>query len=329
MSIPIIDIQPLFSDLGDKASVGEQINKACTQSGFFYIIGHGIDLKLQQELERVSWQFFSQPVKNKLQISMEKGGRAWRGYFPVEAELTSGSPDLKEGLYFGEELATDHPMVQSGIPLHGKNLFPDIANFDKIVLDYMNKLKHLGKVLMQGIALSLELPEDYFEAQYMHDPLVLFRIFHYPAPTSVQLTDEQWGVGAHTDYGVLTILKQDAVGGLQVFTKEEWIEAPYIENSFICNVGDMLDLMTRGYYRSTPHRVSNTSGKGRLSFPFFYDLDFKCKPQPLDLSHFGHTKPLEYQRWDEQSLQVFSGSYGDYLLQKISKVFPKLIYRVD
>ena len=188
----------------------------------------------------------------------------------------------------------------------------------------MNALTKLGRLLMQGIALSLNLSADYFENKFMVNPLTLFRIFHYPALSKKQLAGGQWGAGEHTDYGVLTILKQDTAGGLQVFTKGNWVDAPYIEDSFICNIGDMLDLMTGGYYRSTPHRVLNTSGGGRLSFPFFFDLDFNARPEVIDLGHLGHTTANNYQRWDESNLQVFSGTYGSYLLNKVAKVFPQL-----
>ena len=257
-----------------------------------------------------------------------RGGKAWRGYFLPETELTSGKPDLKEGLYFAEDLPADHPKVKAGIPLHGANLYPDIPGFDRVVLHYFEQISALAETLMQGIALSLELPGNFFSEHFMTHPIKLFRIFHYPSPTPQQIAAEQWGVGEHTDYGVLTILKQDTTGGLQVFTQGQWIEAPNIPNSFVCNLGDMLDYLTSGYYRSTPHRVSHTSSSGRLSFPFFYDLDYNAEPTPIDLSHLGHTAVLEYNRWDQSSLHSFKGTYGEYLIGKISKVFPQLGNRV-
>ncbi|WP_199336813.1 isopenicillin N synthase family oxygenase [Oscillatoria sp. FACHB-1407] len=105
-------------------AVAQQIGKACRESGFFYITGHGIDEGLQQQLEQLSRDFFAQAVDSKLAIAMEHGGRAWRGYFPVGGELTSGKPDIKEGIYFGAELDDKHPLVQAGVPMHGQNLFP-------------------------------------------------------------------------------------------------------------------------------------------------------------------------------------------------------------
>lgn len=327
MQIPLIDVKTLFESGIDKSEVINQIGDACRNMGFFYVQGHGVDQKLQQQLEEISGHFFVQSPEKKLEISMDKGGSAWRGYFLPETELTSGKPDLKEGLYFSEDLQGDHPMVQAGMPLYGANLYPDIPGFDDIVMKYFKQVSSLAETLMIAIALSLELPGDFFKNRYMVHPIQLFRIFHYPPPTSKQIAAQQWGVGEHTDYGMLTILKQDNTGGLQVYTQDQWIEAPYIYDSFVCNLGDMLDYLTGGYYRSTPHRVSHNSTKGRLSFPFFFDLDFNAKPTPIDLSHLDHYKVTEYNRWDGSSLQTFDGTYGQYLLQKISKVFPQLRYK--
>jgi isopenicillin N synthase-like dioxygenase len=162
----------------------------------------------------------------------------------------------------------------------------------------------------------------------MADPLTLFRIFHYPPVTPNPEADEQWGVGEHTDYGVLTILKQDDVGGLQVKTRSGWIDAPPVPNSFVCNIGDMLDRLTRGLYRSNPHRVQNVSGRSRFSFPFFFDPGFDAHVEAIDLSGMHYSEDdLEddkNERWDQASVHEFEGTYGDYVLGKVAKVFPEL-----
>ena len=161
-----------------------QIGQACREHGFFYILGHGVDEGLQERLLHVSRRFFAQALERKLEIRMGLGGRAWRGYFPVGGELTSGRPDLKEGLYFGAELDDDHPLVRAGTPMHGRNLFPSrIPLFRETVLDYMAAMTALGHRLMEGMALSLGLEASYFADRYTKDPLVLFRIFHYLADT--------------------------------------------------------------------------------------------------------------------------------------------------
>src|SRR4051794_6699035 len=113
MRLPIVDIA--------HPDATTQIGKACRDSGFFYVVGHGVDEHLQQRLEAASRQFFALDPETKLEIRMARGGRGWRGYFPVGSELTSGLPDLKEGIYFGSELDSDHPLVKAGVPLHGPN----------------------------------------------------------------------------------------------------------------------------------------------------------------------------------------------------------------
>ncbi len=329
MKLPIIDISALLDHQANHQSVGAALRHACRTWGFFYIQGHGVDQNLQQHLQDLSWQFFNRPLTEKQNLAMLKGGRAWRGYFQVGEELTSGKPDVKEGLYFGKELSTDHPLVMANTPLHGPNLFPDIPGFKTAVLRYLESMTQLGHALMRGIAVSLELPVDYFRQHYLDDPLVLFRIFHYPKLNEQHRQNAQWGVGEHTDYGVLTLLKQDEVGGLQVKSAEQWIEAPPIENTFICNIGDMLDRLTQGYYRSTPHRVLNTSAQGRLSFPFFFDPNFNKKVYPINLNHLPDFKVQKHPRWDQRDLNQLSGTYGSYLLDKVGKVFPQLMGDVD
>jgi isopenicillin N synthase-like dioxygenase len=235
--VPIVDIEPLLEANGDRKTVADQIAHACRESGFFYMVGHQVDERLQSTLEDLSRVFFAQALEIKLGIRMEKGGPAWRGYFPIGGELTSGKPDKKEGLYFGAELDSDHPLVKSGTPMHGPNLFPDdIPLLRDTVLEYMNVMTALGHALMRGIALSLGLKESYFDERYTSEPLILFRIFNYPA-NMTGVYDHTWGVGEHTDYGLLTILKQDRTGGLQVKSKSGWVDADPIPNAFVCNIG--------------------------------------------------------------------------------------------
>jgi len=327
-SLPVIDIHDLFEGGAAIAAKGAldtagAIGNACRDCGFFYISKHGVAEGLQLQLEKLSREFFGLDEKEKMKISMQKGGRAWRGYFPVEGELTSGMPDLKEGIYFGQELDETDGRVKDGLPLHGKNLFPEYPEGLKdAVLQYMNALTQVGHALMKGIALSLELKPDYFFKRYTSDPLILFRIFHYPP----QKSTGQWGVGEHTDYGLLTILKQDNAGGLQVKAKGRWIDAPPIPGTFICNIGDMLDRMSGGLYRSTPHRVLNTSGRSRYSFPFFFDPNFQVKIKRIE--NIETVSDDREQRWDHASVHAFDGTYGDYLLNKVGKVFPELQKKV-
>jgi isopenicillin N synthase-like dioxygenase len=320
--LPVVDVGPLAgrAPAAVRAGVAAQIQAACRGHGFFYVTGHRVPAGLLAQLADASAEFFALPLAGKLEIAMERGGRAWRGYFPVGAELTSGRPDLKEGLYFGTELPDDDPRVLAGIPLHGGNLFPrQVPRLRPLVLAYLDALTSLGQAVLAGVALSLGLDAGYFAAGYTADPTILFRIFHYP-PSSLQTQD--WEVGEHTDYGLVTLLAQDGSGGLQIAAPGGWIDAPPIPGTLVCNIGDMLDRLTGGWYRSTPHRVRNLSGHGRLSFPFFLDPGFAAEVPPLP----GRAAAGDdgRRRWDGQDLRAFSGTYGDYLLGKVSKVFPEL-----
>jgi isopenicillin N synthase-like dioxygenase len=254
---------------------------------------------------------------------MREGGIAWRGYFPVGGELTSGAPDMKEGIYFGEELGDDDPRVIRSTPLHGKNLFPSPPLRDA-VLEAMRALTTLGHRVCRGLAESLGLPADYLERRYTHSPTVLFRIFHYPPCPPATRAHETWGVGEHTDYGLLTLLAQDDVGGLEVRTSRGWIAAPPREGTFVCNIGDMLERMTGGLYRSTPHRVRSDPSRNRISLPFFFDPAWDAKVLPIDSPRTDAEEKNRRERWDGASVFDFGGTYGEYLLGKVQKVFPEL-----
>jgi isopenicillin N synthase-like dioxygenase len=255
---------------------------------------------------------------------MRRAGLAWRGWFPVGGELTSGRPDRKEGIYFGAEHAADHPGVVAGRPLHGANLFPERpAALRDLVLRYVDALTGLGQLVLEALAVGLGLPRGWFRDHLTRDPVVLFRIFHYPpAPP----TADDWGVGEHTDYGLLTLLGQDGNPGLQVRTPDgRWVDVPADPDTFVCNIGDMLERLTGGRYRSTPHRVRNTSGAERLSYPFFLDPSWDAVVDRLPIvDRPADEDATAAQRWDHASVHGFSGTYGDYLLQKVSKVFPDL-----
>ncbi|MEI9888772.1 MAG: 2-oxoglutarate and iron-dependent oxygenase domain-containing protein [Rhizomicrobium sp.] len=317
--LPIIDVAPLFGrDAAARRGVADAIGRACRDNGFFYATGHGVDAA---RLDALAREFFALPEGEKMRIAMARGGRAWRGYFPVGGELTSGKPDRKEGLYFGSELPASDSRVRDGVPLHGANQFPARpAGLKQAVLDYLETNRRAAHAIMEGIALSLGLEAHYFRDHYTADPTILFRIFHYPPDVA---GSAQWGVGEHTDYGLLTLLAQDDCGGLQVKSPTGWTEAPPIAGTLVCNIGDMLDRLTGGLYRSTPHRAKNTSGRGRLSFPFFFDPGFAAQIVPLP-ERATRVDDDRESRWDRESVHAFSGTYGEYLLGKVGKVFPAL-----
>ncbi|HEY3724781.1 MAG TPA: 2-oxoglutarate and iron-dependent oxygenase domain-containing protein [Acidimicrobiia bacterium] len=340
---PVIDVSPLFaSDHDARADVARNIDVACRDQGFFSIVGHGIDPALLARLESLAREFFALDDSEKAAIAMARGGRAWRGWFPLGGELTSGVPDRKEGVYFGEELTPDDPRVVARLPLHGPNLFPARpAALRTAVLETLDALTFLGHRLMTGFALALGLDAGWFDRALTADPVILFRIFHYPALAGAGASAEPgagfgtdsgtdgdagsgWGVAEHTDYGLLTILYQDDGGGLELHTRDGWVEVPPHPGALVCNLGDMLERMTGGAYRSTPHRVRPPVGRDRIACPFFFDPGWDAQVRPiLDPAHVLDVHDGA-DRWDGASVFDFDGTYGDYLLDKVSKVFPAL-----
>ena len=240
-AIPVLDMQEFVGGTADqKANFVQRLALACRDVGFFYVKGYSKELDdLSQELDTLGRDFFAHPNGTKNTLNMARSGLHWKGFFELGSELTNNLPDHKEGIYFGEDLPLNHPSVERREAMHGPNQWPEDAAFSEplrsrfkpAVLRFMQELTQLGQTIMEGVALSLGLPADWFRQRFTKQPFTPFRIFHYPSDGAPR--GERWGVGQHTDYGVLTILKQDKSGGLEVKTriKDEWIAAPPIENT--------------------------------------------------------------------------------------------------
>jgi isopenicillin N synthase-like dioxygenase len=320
--VPVVDVGPLLrpgsADGGSDAdAVAAALDRACRANGFFTVVGHGVPDELVTNVLEGARALFALPEAERRAVAMEHGGRAWRGWFPVGGELTSGRPDRKEGYYLGADLPTDDPRVRSGIPLHGPNLIPDaLPGLRAVVQAYLDALTSLGHALCEGLALGLGLDRGWFRQHLTTDPTVLLRFFRYPPDAG-----DGWGVAEHTDYGLLTILAQDGTPGLEVHTPNGWVAVEPVPGSFVCNLGDVLEALTGGRYRSTPHRVRNDSGVDRISVPFFFDPSWEATVTPLPLG--GPVAPGR-RRWDGAASPVTAGTYGEHLLAKVSKVFPDL-----
>lgn len=319
-TLPVIDVSALFgADAAGRRAAATAIGMAAERDGFFYVTGHGLASDTVSRLDLEARAFFRLREAEKAEIAMGYAGAAWRGWFPLGGELTSGLADQKEGIYFGDELAPEDPRVQAGWLMHGANLWPARPpGLRAAVETYVAETTRTAAAIMQGVSLALGLRANHFARAYLARPTVLFRIFRYPPATA-----GGWGVGEHTDYGLLTLMAQDHCGGLQVRTDDGWIEAPPIAGTLVCNVGDMLERLTGGRFVSAPHRVLNRSGQERLSFPLFYDPDFDALMTPA-VERTPALAGRRLSRWDGVDPKAFSGRYGDYLQAKVGKVFPSL-----
>lgn len=303
--IPVVDL--------GSPDVAAALDSACREVGFFLLIGHGIGADLLDRLDATARSFFDRPDAEKAEWAMPRAGKAWRGWFPVGGELTSGVADRKEGIYFGTEGDAADPR-----PLHGPNVFP--PGMREPVLAWMDAVTAIGQTVLSHLGTGLGIGPDWFRTHLTADPVVLFRIFHYPPGHDGG--DDGWGVAEHTDYGLLTLLAQDGTPGLEVRAADgRWLAVPPDREALVCNLGDMLERLTAGRYRSTPHRVRNESGVGRLSFPLFLDPSWDATVPPLELGEAAGPAPA---RWDGGDPTAFEGPYGDYLTAKVQRVFPDL-----
>jgi isopenicillin N synthase-like dioxygenase len=285
MGLPVIDISGLAaSNPAARRAVGDALREACLAHGFFYCKGHGVPEGLVAAAMAQTQALFDLPDAAKQALDKAQSP-ANRGYEQLGGQtLQPGAmPDRKEGFYIGEDLDPGHPRVLAGAFNAGANLWPDdLPAFRPVMVAYFAALNVVAARLMQGLALSLDLPEDHFAA-FTTDPAATLRLLHYPPPRP-EAPDEM-GAGAHTDFGGLTILLQDDNGGLQVMRPDGWIEAPPIPGAYVVNLGDMIARWTNDRYRSTLHRVINRSGNERYSIPFFYsgnpDHEVRCLPTCL------------------------------------------------
>lgn len=300
-------------DLGDWLAGGPieplvvQFKAACTNTGFLYVRNHGIPRAAVDAVFDATRRYFSLSMEERLKDKIDERFR--RGFMPYGVTQHPGhKPDLKESYELGVDLPVTDPDVQAGLPLHGPNRWPaDKPWLKEAAETYFDHTVALGKNLLRIFATALEQPEDFF-LQWCRKPMVQSRLFHYPpqsSPTALEL-----GAAAHTDYGMLTILAQDPIGGLELRTRSgEWVGAPYIEDTLVINLGDMVKVWTNDTYVSNPHRVANRTGRERFSIPTFFNLDYAtpvaCLPQFQSKDNPPRHAPVKS---------------GDYLVKRFSEV---------
>lgn len=295
--IPLIDITSLVEKWNHPnmaqdegvAEVVRQLDRACREAGFFYVKGHGIPCSLIKEIRSISRQFFDLPYEEKLKIKLS-AETGYRGYQRVGENVTKGVPDLHEAIDCYREIKPGM-YGHLGEVMEGCNQWPsEPPNFKNLMELYLNLCTDLSRKIMRGIALALGGPVDAFEGNRAGDPFWVFRVIGYPVVChenneEMQNAKNDVGCGAHTDYGLLTLVNQDDdITALQVRNSNgEWISAVPIPGTFVCNIGDMLKILTNGLYESTLHRVINNSPKYRVCVAYFYEPNYDAAIEPLDV----------------------------------------------
>jgi isopenicillin N synthase-like dioxygenase len=283
MSIPIIDLtDALKRGARRREAVAREFQLAAETAGFFYVANHGVSEDLIKSQFEVAALFFDLTAAEKEAVSLEKNV-AMRGYEPVGSQTLdkTARADLKESFQCGIEYAATHPYVVKRYAGYGSNQWPaEQPDFRRTCGEYIAALTSLSHQLMQLLARSLLLPEDYFDGLF-RNPSHTLRLLRYP-PRPPDVDARTLGAGAHTDWGSITILAQDANGGLEVkMPYGQWLPATPTRGTFVVNLGDMIPRWTNGRYRSNYHRVLNTDGQQRQSVVFFTGLDWEARIEPL------------------------------------------------
>ena len=314
-AIPIIDIDPLFMSNDNSKSLQKTVNEirdACKNVGFFYIKNHQIPKDHLNALIPSVQEFFNLPLEEKMKIHISKSD-IFRGYTPLGKELTDEKYDWHECVDFGLDLEPSHPEVIEGKQLVGPNQWPENQhNFRKVLEKHWDLMIILGRIITEGLAISLGLSKKYF-APFMSKSHSYMRISNYPPYEKKQEENIGDGIGSHIDYGFLTILLQNNIGGLEIKNfNNEWIKAPIIPGTFLINIGHMIQRWTNDYYKATIHRVIPPKNKTRCSLPFFFEPNFDAIVVPLDTfcskNNPPRYKPFHFGNYLESK---FTTSYSD------------------
>ena len=303
-TLPILDLT--------HPGVAQEVRRACEHDGFFYLANHSVAPEPSSKVRRAAETFFALPADAKLALHFEKAGKQ-RGYIPLRAESSDPNApgDQKEALDFTFSIPPEGVSDPVAHRMYGENLWPSgLPHFRETIESYFDEMIRLGRVLFETIAVSFELPRNYF-----HDktdrPIAQLRLLHYPP--QVPNKEMTLGIGAHCDYECFTILDQGEVGGLQIQRNDEWFDVDLIPGTFVVNLGEMLARWTNDVFRATPHRVLNKSGRERYTIPFFfgtnYDTRIECLPPCC-----GPERPARYP-----PIQA-----GEYLAKRLNEVYGSL-----
>jgi len=300
--IPILDLSALIKG-ADTKNLAQEFRKAYGTTGFSYVINHGIDQSLIESVFEMSKKFHDQELDKKMRFQIDK---THRGYIPINTS-TDVTTDLakvtKPNQSASYMIMKEDIAINPDIYLSGPNQWPDVLGFRDACEAYVTAMSELGRKLMR-LALESIGVDDISILKSFTDPTIWLRLLHYP-PQSPKAEKDLYGSAPHKDFGCLTLLAQDDVGGLQVMSPAgNWVDAPRIPGSFVVNVGDMLRRLSNGLLLSTPHRVINKSGRERYSCPFFFDPHVNTVIEPIKGTGNPIFEPLLFANFLKSELEA-------------------------
>ena len=308
--LPIIDLQDFAFDAAGAERLAGELDRVFSDIGFCYIANTGVPAALIDGVFAASARFHALPRVAKEAIAIND---FHRGYMAPKTSLIVTSsvdkvtkPNNSESFMLMHEVAPDDP--EWGAPLQGPNQWPsDLPGFREAVAAYDAALQAMARRFTHLIARALGMAPPALDP-YFERPTTYLRLLHYPSQ-GPNAADDEFGSAPHTDYGYITVLLQDSVGGLEVRRKDgTWLPATPVPGTFVVNVGDMLSRWTNGRWQSTPHRVKNRSTVDRYSVPYFFDpamsKTIACLPSCLAAGEAPKFEPV---------------LYGDYVMERLNK----------
>lgn len=285
------------------AEIAADFRAAYGSTGFGYITEHGIDPDLIAALFDASRRFHALPMERKMAVAVD---RSHRGYIPINTSTDVNSTlatVTKPNQSASFMMMREDKVIRPEEYLSGPNRWPELERFREVLEAYAGAMANLGKRLMK-IALQAAEVTDISVIRAFDTPTIWLRLLHYP-PQPAASPEDLYGSAPHTDFGCLTLLVQDDVGGLQVKTPAgNWVDVPRLPGSIVVNVGDMLHRMSNGRLLSTPHRVINRSGRERYSCPFFYDPHVNTVIEPLPGTGAPKFPPLKFADFLRSELEA-------------------------
>ncbi len=281
--IPIIDLQHWF-DGSDQSrrDLCARLKRVCHETGFFYIINHGIPAQVSVDYLAMARAFFALPLSTRQAIDKHNSAQ-FRGWEQLGSELTNNEVDYREQIDIGVERAAIGDPQPYYMALVGPNQWPSqgaLPGFRETVSDYFARLSAIAQQLLRIMSLALGLDETHIESVFGESPSPYLKLIRYPRTQA-----GRQGVGVHKDSGFLTLLLQDENAGLEAQANDNtWYRVDPIPGSLVVNTGELLQLITANYFIATPHRVINRVDCERFSSAFFYspDLNTALDPLPID-----------------------------------------------
>lgn len=313
--IPLIDMAPLQDGTArSRQQVAEAISDACERVGFLYVLNHGVPEQTVRDLFSASEAFFALPSEEKMQLRLSKQ-TSFRGFLPSGVKGGTSAGNRKECFQI---LSETLPTRRAGraIELCTPNLWPQsLPAFRTALLSYYSEMERLAEQLLRLFAFGLGVAEDTF-VRHFREPIGMLRLLNYPPQHPDDLAI---GSQPHTDGSAVTILAQDDAGGLEAVNDlGQWTQVAPIPGTFVINLGETMKLWSDGRFAATPHRVINTSGRDRTSFPFFSNPDFHTVIQPVitatqrarDVELVGHLDPCRTTTTGEIVLNSWNRLWG-------------------